>query len=45
MMMTGIDRLLVISPNWLGDAVMAHATTNGLLTVYALATGNWSSWS
>jgi exosortase E/protease (VPEID-CTERM system) len=29
----------------LGDAVLAHATTNGLLTVYALATGNWSSWS
>lgn len=29
----------------LGDAVLAHATSNGLLTVYALATGNWSSWS
>jgi membrane protease YdiL (CAAX protease family) len=29
----------------LGDAVLAHGTTNGLLTTYALATGNWSSWS
>ncbi|WP_074307365.1 exosortase E/protease, VPEID-CTERM system [Singulisphaera sp. GP187] len=29
----------------LGDAVLAHATTNGLLAAYALATGNWSSWS
>jgi exosortase E/protease (VPEID-CTERM system) len=29
----------------LGDAVLAHATTNGLLTAYALSTGNWSSWS
>ena len=29
----------------LGDAVLAHGTTNGLLTAYALATGDWSSWS
>lgn len=28
-----------------GDAVLAHATTNGLLAFYALATGNWSAWS
>lgn len=29
----------------LSDAVLAHSTTNGLLTAHALATGNWSSWS
>lgn len=29
----------------LGDAVLAHATTNGLLLVYAMATGRWSVWS
>ena len=29
----------------LGDAVMAHATTNGLIAVYVLATGRWSVWS
>jgi exosortase E/protease (VPEID-CTERM system) len=29
----------------LSDAVLAHATANGLLTIHALATGNWSSWS
>ena len=29
----------------LGDAVLAHATTNGLLMVYAMATGRWSVWS
>lgn len=26
------------------DAFVAHATTNGLLSVYVLATGNWSMW-
>jgi CAAX prenyl protease-like protein len=25
----------------LADAVVAHATTNGLLTAYVLATGSW----
>jgi exosortase E/protease (VPEID-CTERM system) len=29
----------------LGDAVVAHATTNGLIAVYVLATGRWSVWS
>ena len=29
----------------LGDAVVAHATTNGLLAVYVLTTGRWSLWS
>jgi len=29
----------------LSDAVQAHATTNGLLMVYAIATGRWSVWS
>ena len=29
----------------LADAVVAHSTTNGLLTVYALASGDWSLWS
>jgi len=29
----------------LGDAVLAHATTNGLIAVYVLATGRWSVWS
>jgi CAAX prenyl protease-like protein len=28
-----------------GDAVQAHATTNGLLVLYAFATGRWSVWS
>ena len=29
----------------LGDAVVAHATTNGLIAVYVLATGRWGVWS
>lgn len=29
----------------LGDSVVAHATTNGLLAVHALWTGNWAAWS
>jgi CAAX prenyl protease-like protein len=29
----------------LSDAVLAHSTTNALLTAHALATGDWSSWS
>jgi exosortase E/protease (VPEID-CTERM system) len=29
----------------LGDAVQAHATTNGLLMLYAIVTGRWSVWS
>ncbi len=29
----------------IGDAVQAHATTNGLLMIYALSTGHWSAWS
>jgi exosortase E/protease (VPEID-CTERM system) len=29
----------------IGDAVVAHATTNGLLAMYVLATGRWSVWS
>jgi CAAX prenyl protease-like protein len=28
-----------------GDAVLAHATTNVLLAVYVLTTENWSLWS
>jgi exosortase E/protease (VPEID-CTERM system) len=29
----------------IGDAVLAHAVTNGLLAVYAIATGHWSAMS
>ena len=29
----------------LGDAVVAHATTNGLIAVYVLTTGRWGVWS
>ena len=28
----------------LGDAVAAHATTNGLIAMYVFATGRWSVW-
>jgi exosortase E/protease (VPEID-CTERM system) len=28
----------------IGDAVLAHAMTNGLVVVYVLATGHWSMW-
>jgi len=28
-----------------GDAVLAHATTNGLIACYVFVTGNWSVWS
>ena len=28
-----------------GDAVVAHATTNGLIALYVFATGRWSVWS
>lgn len=28
----------------LGDAVLAHAVTNGLIAAYVLATGSWSLW-
>jgi exosortase E/protease (VPEID-CTERM system) len=27
------------------DAIMAHSTTNALLSLYVLATGNWSLWT
>ena len=29
----------------IGDAVLAHATTNGLIAVYVFATGRWSIWA
>jgi len=29
----------------LGDAVQAHATTNGLIAVYVFLTGQWSVWA
>jgi exosortase E/protease (VPEID-CTERM system) len=29
----------------IGEAVWAHATTNGLIALYACATGRWSVWS
>jgi exosortase E/protease (VPEID-CTERM system) len=29
----------------IGDAVLAHATTNGLIAAYVLVTGRWSAWS
>ncbi len=29
----------------LADAVLAHATTNGLVSAYVLMSGNWSAWS
>jgi len=28
----------------IGDAVVAHAPTNGLIAMYVLATGRWSMW-
>ncbi len=28
----------------IGDAVVAHATTNGLIAMYVLTTGRWSMW-
>jgi CAAX prenyl protease-like protein len=28
-----------------GDAVLAHATTNGLIALYVFVTGRWSVWS
>jgi exosortase E/protease (VPEID-CTERM system) len=28
----------------IGDAVVAHATTNGLIAMYVFATGRWSVW-
>ena len=28
----------------LADAVVAHATTNALLTAYVLAMGSWAVW-
>ena len=29
----------------MGDAVLAHATTNGLIATYVFVTGQWSVWS
>jgi len=29
----------------IGDAVLAHATTNGLIALYVFITGQWSVWS
>ena len=29
----------------IGDAVLAHATTNALIALYVLVTGEWSVWS
>ena len=29
----------------IADAILAHATTNALIVVYALASGDWSRWS
>jgi CAAX prenyl protease-like protein len=29
----------------LGDAVLAHATTNALIAAYVFVTGRWSAWS
>lgn len=29
----------------LSDAVVAHATTNGLISIYVLTTGEWGAWS
>jgi membrane protease YdiL (CAAX protease family) len=29
----------------IGDAVLAHAMTNGLIVLYVLFTGRWSMWS
>jgi CAAX prenyl protease-like protein len=37
--------LALYSRRSLGDAVQAHAITNGLIAVYAFATGQWSVWS
>jgi exosortase E/protease (VPEID-CTERM system) len=36
--------LLVIRRGRIGDAVVAHATTNALLTGYVLLYGNWQFW-
>jgi exosortase E/protease (VPEID-CTERM system) len=36
--------LLQIKSGRLSDAVVAHATTNALITIWALASGDWSVW-
>jgi exosortase E/protease (VPEID-CTERM system) len=37
--------LAVYHRGQLSDAVVAHATANGLITAYVLGTGNWQTWS
>ncbi|HEV3023210.1 MAG TPA: exosortase E/protease, VPEID-CTERM system [Pirellulales bacterium] len=37
--------LALYSRRSLGDAIVAHATTNAMLAIYVLATGNWWLWS
>jgi len=37
--------LVLLRRRRLGDAVLAHATTNALLDVYVLTTGAWSLWT
>lgn len=29
----------------IGDAILAHATTNAAIAAYVLSTGSWSLWS
>jgi exosortase E/protease (VPEID-CTERM system) len=40
----GFYALATIRSGRLGDAVVAHATTNALLACYVLETGNWILW-
>ncbi len=36
--------IAVVRRGRIGDAVVAHATTNGLLALWVLAGGNWRLW-
>lgn len=36
--------LIAIKTRKLGEAVAAHVTTNGLLAIYVLSSGNWEFW-
>ncbi|MFI5397303.1 MAG: exosortase E/protease, VPEID-CTERM system [Candidatus Binatia bacterium] len=40
----GVYALVLLRRGELSDAVVAHATTNALLAVYVLISGNWSLW-
>jgi uncharacterized protein len=39
-----VYNLLVVRAKNLGDCIVAHAVTNGILSAYVLMTGNWQYW-